>query len=434
MQFLEVHNVEYGECIVLGGAHRDILMVDCGSSNRTIREGDTAFSAYVDPAILRRYAGCSARSFLLTHYHRDHLCGFHRILEASPNWFGRIFLPASPCDRQGRPLLLEFALFVYAFMSRQTDYSQVNISALKIFDRTAKLAGADRIFALKAGDSFTFDGVTYDVLWPAPQDFPFNSLFADAVEELNVCLSSPFLPQYARDFMRLKDEFCAAYTEMCLTAPVRQEKIDRVSSILYSIEHLIPQLQLLPAAPDIAEIIGRPATRTAYSDELNAAGIIFQNRRTSEASLDDILMTGDATPESMDAVSASLYDSYYIIKAPHHGTASAWSHLLTEIGASHIVISNGDYQQGGLIAAEYVDLPAIKHCTNCSACAWYRNSGCSCNRMACCYDLPGMPGLTIKCPFCRNPGKGDAPCRIRVVSSGGERSCLCDDKPVLINN
>lgn len=431
MQWVEIHNVEYGECIVLGGAHKDILMVDCGSSNQKIREGDLPFSSYVDPSILRRYSDCTARSFLLTHYHRDHLCGFRQMLEANPEYFGRIFLPATPCDRLGRPLLLEFALFVYAFLSRQTDYSQVNVSALKIFDRTAKIAGAGRIYALKAGDSFEFDGVTYDVLWPAVEDFPFSDLFAEAVENMNICLSSPFLPQCARDFMRLKDEFCAAYRACCETAPLQQENIDRMTALLNAIEDLIPQVQLLPSAPDITEILSQPTTLTAYSDELNAASIIFQNRRTREASLDDILMTGDATPGSMDAVADSLYDSYYIIKAPHHGTASAWSHWFTEIGASHIIISNGDYQQGGRIAQEYVDLPAIKHCTNCAACAWYQNSGCSCNRMACCYDLPGKPGLTIKCQFCRDR-KGAAPCGIRVVSSGGERACLCDDKPIQI--
>ncbi len=433
MQWLELHNVEYGECIVLGGARGDIFMVDCGSSNQKIREGDMPFSDYVESGIRRRYADCASRSFLLTHYHRDHLCGFRQLLDADPAYFGRIFFPASPCDGRGRPLLLEFALFVYAFLSRLTDYSQVNVSALKIFERTAKETGADRLFALKAGDSFEFDGVAYDVLWPVQTDFPFSGIFADAVEQMNICLSSPFLPQVAHDFMRLKEEFCAAYTACCATAPLRQENIDRVSSILNSIEQLIPQLALLPAAQDIAEILTRPATQTAYSDELNAAGVIFQNRRTREASIDDILMTGDATPESMDAVAPSLYDSYYIIKAPHHGTASAWSHLLGEIGASHILISNGDYQSGGHIAPEYVDLSAIKHCTNCSVCAWYQSSGCSCNRMACCYDLPGRPGLTIKCPFCRDR-KAAAPCCIRVVSPGGARACLCDDKPVVINN
>lgn len=432
MRRLEVHNVEYGECIVLCGAHRDILMVDCGSSNRKIREGDVPFASYVNPAIFRRYADRTARSFLLTHYHRDHLCGLWGILAADPEYFGRIFLPASPCDRSGRPLLLEFALFAYAFLSHQSDYSQVNVSALKIFARAAKPAGANRIFPLKAGDSFLFDDVIYDVLWPAAEAFPFSDLFAGAVEEMNVCLSSPFLPQEARDFMRLKEEFCAAYLACCKASPLRQGDIDALTRTLDRVDGLIPALQLLPSAPDVVEILNRPTTRTAYSDQLNAAGVIFQNRRTSEASLDDILMTGDAAPESMDAVADRLYDNYYIIKAPHHGTASAWSHLFSEIGASHIVISNGDYRQGGMIAQEYVDLPAVKHCTNCAACPWYNGSGCSCDRLLCCYDLPGGPGLTIKCPFCRS-GKGPAPCNIYIISSGGERACLCDGKPIHIN-
>lgn len=420
--------MEYGECVVLGGAHKDILMVDCGSINQKIREGDLAFSSYVNPTVYRRYSGCTFRSFLLTHYHRDHLCGLYHILESNPDYFNRIFLPAAPCDRRGRPLLLEFALFVYAFLSRQTDYAQVNTSALKIFDRIAKITGASRIFALKAGDSFIFDGVTYDALWPCEQEFPFSDLFTAAVEDMNVCLSSPFLPQAARDFMRLKDRFCAEYAACCRTAPLQQENIDRLMLTLSQIEELIPQLLLLPSAPDIAEILSRPTTLTAYSDQLNASGIVFQNHRTCEASFDDILMTGDATPETMDAIAGALYDHYYILKAPHHGTASAWSHLFSEISASHLLISNGDYRQGGMIAPEYVDFPAVKHCTNCSACTWYQNSGCSCNRMACCYELPGKPGLTIKCPFCQTR-RGPAPCQICVVSVNGERSCLCDDKP-----
>jgi hypothetical protein len=432
MQWLEVHNVEYGECIVMGGAHHDILMVDCGSINQKIREGDLAFSSYVDPTVMRRYSECTSRSFLLTHYHRDHLCGFNQLLDADPNYFNRIFLPAAPCDKYGRPLLLEFALFVYVFLNRQSDFSQGNVSALKIFDRVAKSAGADRVFALKAGDSFLFDGVTYDVLWPAAEDFPFSDLFSGAVENMNICLSSPFLPETARKFMHLKEQFCEAYLACCKTAPVQQENIDRVAELFHQIEELVPQLLLLPAASDIAEILSRQTTSSAYSEQLNAAGVIFQNRRTSEASLNDILMTGDAMPESMDAIAELLYDNYFIIKAPHHGTASAWSHLFAEINASHIVISNGDYLQGGLIAAEYVDLPAIKHCTNCAACAWYQGSGCSCNRMACCYDLPSRPGLTIKCPFCQSHS-GSAPCGIYVISSSGVRSCLCDDKPVNIN-
>ena len=116
MQWLEMHNVEYGECIVLGGAKNDILMVDCGSINQKIREGDVAFRSYVNPTLVNRYSGKASRSFLLTHYHRDHLCGLLQILKTRPDYFDRIFLPAPPLDKRGTPLLLEFALYVYVII------------------------------------------------------------------------------------------------------------------------------------------------------------------------------------------------------------------------------------------------------------------------------------------------------------------------------
>ena len=195
---------------------------------------------------------------------------------------------------------------------------------------------------------------------------------------------------------------------------------------------LLSAVNLLPPAPDIQEILNRPVTKAAYTEELNAASVVFHNRRTQEASTDDILMTGDASPETLDALAELLYENYYIIKAPHHGTASHWSHLLSEISSSHILVSNGDYQKAGKIAPAYLELPAVKHCTNCSACDWYAVSGCSCNRMAVCYDLANGAGLTIKCPYvCGAQQSPD--CGIFIVGATGRRSCLCDNLPVQIN-
>lgn len=426
MQWIEVHNVEHGECIVLGGKH-SILMVDCGSSNNKIRDGGTDFAGYVENGIMERYRGVEDRSFLLTHCHRDHVCGLWRILKISPLYFSRYYLPVSPCDARGRPLVLEYALFVYAFLNRLTGYSKVNVCELELFPRVAKAAGADSIAVLRAGDTFDFDGVTYEVLWPRGTDFPFPERFSAAVENLNVCLSSPLLPPCAREFLRLKDDFCSAYQECCLHRPLREEQVAELSALLRRIRALVPQLFLLPAAADAAAILNDPATQAAYSDAINAASVIFQNRREREAGTEDILMTGDAPPESLKAVSDSLYDSYYILKAPHHGTASAFSPLLQEIGASHIIISNGEYRQGGQIAEEYADLPAVKHCTSGDACPWFRQSGSSCNRLACCYEFSPRPGLTIECPACR-AGRKFPDCLISVVGPSGRRTCLCDGR------
>ena len=38
MQWLELVNMEYGECVVLGARDRSVLMVDCGSVNQTVRD------------------------------------------------------------------------------------------------------------------------------------------------------------------------------------------------------------------------------------------------------------------------------------------------------------------------------------------------------------------------------------------------------------
>ena len=40
MDRVELHDVEYGDCTVLVGQNRQILMVDCGSVSRYARRGE----------------------------------------------------------------------------------------------------------------------------------------------------------------------------------------------------------------------------------------------------------------------------------------------------------------------------------------------------------------------------------------------------------
>lgn len=109
-----------------------------------------------------------------------------------------------------------------------------------------------------------------------------------------------------------------------------------------------------------------------------------------------------------------LHDGYYILKAPHHGTASGYSNLFSDMSAAHILISNGEYHAGGAIAQEYIDREdSVRHCTSTGACKWFRASQGCCNRLAYCYDQQGGPGLVIKCPGAANAK--NVGCAIRVV-------------------
>ena len=51
MDRVELHDVEYGDCTVLVGQNRQILMVDCGSVKRRLTAVLTKFSAVTVPLL-----------------------------------------------------------------------------------------------------------------------------------------------------------------------------------------------------------------------------------------------------------------------------------------------------------------------------------------------------------------------------------------------
>lgn len=431
---VDLHDVEYGECIVLHGGG-EALMVDCGSNNRLIRDGNVPFFDYVRRGIMPLYRELRARSFLLTHCHRDHLCGLWRILREDPGYFDRLFLPVSPAGQNGRLALLEFALYVHTFVGRMTDYCHLNTGVLRLYRRTVRCAGAERVFPLRAGDLFPFAGEDYEVLWPPESGFPFSKELNGRIAQWDSLLSSgPLSPPAAREFLRLKMEFSAAYDACCRQSPVNPQTVSEADGILCRVEALVPELRRLPSAGRITADASSQEAQQAYSDALNAASILFQNQRKlgrgAGSYRRDILMTGDAPPEIIRAVESGLYDGYYILKAPHHGTQSCFSPAFREISAEHILISSG--VSGGPVSAEYARLPGIRHCTGQSTCPRFARERACCNRLSLCHESarPGMlphPGFPVSCAANTRPRDGEVPpCGIRVLAPSGSRACLCD--------
>ena len=197
--------------------------------------------------------------------------------------------------------------------------------------------------------------------------------------------------------------------------------------MLKDLEALREELNHTPEAHDAREILLNPLNAGAYTAGVNGASVVFHNARKSGPSEQDILMTGDASPETLLEIMDQLYDGYYILKAPHHGTASGYSNLFADMSAAHILISNGEYHAGGAVAQAYIDREdSVRHCANTGACKWFRASQGCCNRLGYCYDQQGGPGLAIKCPAAGSASPKEPGCAIRVVGPTGERGCLCD--------
>ena len=434
MKALELVNMEYGECVVMLGRARDILMVDCGSVSQKLREGDVPMDTWLEQ-LASRYDGAMDRAFLLTHYHRDHLSGFQKLLDLRENYFSRVYLPRPPLDSNGRPILLEYALFAYLFAQPQSDAFQVNTWCIKAFRSLGEKLGQDRVFTLAAGDRFHFDGVEYEVLWPRAENYPFDPQLGETLESLNILFASPFQSGCVQRFLKLKEEFLSLYVKCAEAFSVsgralpekRRAYLEHLNQILEDLEALREELGHTPQAHDVREALLSPLNAGAYTGDVNGASVVFQNVRTSGPSEQDLLMTGDATPETLVEIMDKLYDGYYLLKAPHHGTASGYSTLFADMSAAHLLISNGEYHAGGAIAQQYIDREdSVRHCTGSGACKWFQASQGCCNRLNYCYDQQEGPGLVIKCSAAGKLPRKFPGCAIRVVGPKGVRGCLCD--------
>ncbi|MGN0479822.1 MAG: hypothetical protein ACI4GO_10360 [Hominenteromicrobium sp.] len=431
MDRIELHDVEYGDCTVLVGRNRSVLMVDCGSVSRYARRGEEEIRRRFE-AIFSRYAGAAQRQFLLTHYHRDHMNGFLWQLRQDPQYFDRVYLPALPDGKHGTSPMLELAVFAHFFAVPQTDFAQVNTACLSVFGILDKTVGAERIFTLRAGDTFSFDGAFYEVLSPEPADFPFDPLLCDAAEDLNICLASPYHTGCEAEFLRTKDAFINVYRQTQRAfAPSdraspgrRRILLDTLGDLWNRLEALRGEMERSPAAPDIREILARPVVRTSYTEAQNDLSLVFHNQRAGGPSSADILMTGDVSDAVLARLSPKLFDGYYAVKAPHHGTESHFSPVIGELAVPHLLISNGDYHAGGEIDPRYVDMESIKHCTNCGACRWFAVSNASCNRLQRCFEQSAGGGLTLKCPAAA--GNRRTPCSIYVFGHNSVLGCHCD--------
>lgn len=424
MQWLDLHRVGFGECIVLGGRKKEILMVDCGCLGGRLENGQL-FSEYVRQ-LAHQYGRAKKRTFLLTHFHKDHYSGLPLLLKENPGYFGQIFLPNCPLDEKGMPLLLELAILIECFLPKQAVAARMNVGALRVFDQVGKLAGPETLYTLKEGDHFSFDGVDYEVLWPRREPYPFGDVCVQLSQEANRILLRQHHARIAA-FLELKEELCMAYVR-CMNAfsqetdADEQERWDCMEDLcllVRDLDAMIPALHLLPVAERIADLFCSQTSSMAYHQEVNGASLIFQNCSDGTLSYQDILMTGDAAPFSLDTVAGSLRENYYIVKAPHHGTRSGWWPGLEEMGISHILISNGA-SGGGRVDPHYPSLNALHHCTSAESCDFAQKYGC-CNAGFVCPE--SMPQFN-KPTACLSLG-----CGIQIWPARTPFFCNCDHEP-----
>ena len=402
MRHIELPGVGYGDCTVLLG-DRSLLMVDCGSMNNKLRNPEMEMTG-VFSFIQNRYSPIRDRLFLLTHYHRDHLCGFQQIIKRDPRYFTKVFLPFIPCDENGCNPLLRLSLYAYAMATPQSDISQVNTACVTLPIKLAEAIGYGNISFLKKGDGFVFDGQVYSILNPAPTECYPSALY-EALEKL---------AEIYPGLSPLMDEFCKLYMEFQYSP---EEKIkEKLKELCDKVKDNAPT--------ESHSIFADQSFLRELSVAVNNSSVVFHNA-SPHSGRDSILMTGDISADKFEELFDEFHSTYFAVKAPHHGTASGYSQKLQELEPEHILIHNDEYKKELSIARSYAELECIRHCTGKLSCEYYTEYGGCCNRLTQCYNFARRPELAFRCPDIhrrsRLPG-----CRIYVVTPAGGRSCFCD--------
>ncbi len=435
MNFIEIHDVGYGECIVFEGKKNEILMVDCGSMNINIKNGDSSlkFKNYVTDFIVPRYKDAENRSFLLTHFHKDHMCGFKYIIKKDKNYFNKIYIPYPSINADGKALLLEIAIYAFVFLKRQTACASMSTSALFIFNFLSKNSGRASICPLKKGDSFEFSGIKYNVLNPNGDSFSFLEEFTSILARLDDILLSSKESSIANRFLNMKKTFCEEYvncSNLCikyndLKNEYVKESIEKLNSYIINFNNLSFKLKQLDITSNIIEYLSSENINMQYSMAQNSASIVFHSDRSNMPTCNTIMMTGDATSEILDSLENELFESYNIIKVPHHGTDNYQSKAIDKINCSHMIISNGEYHAGGKISKCFSENTAIKHCTGVRTCNYFKANASCCNRMIFCDSLKKDGALSSHCDK-KAKSTGVNKCGIYIVSPSGDRGCYCD--------
>ena len=431
---IRMYNVGFGDCFCIRD-RKSSLLVDFGAANSKI-EGRPRREVF--DVIISDLTTIRKKNLLLTHFHPDHVSGLLYMMRYRRDAyeFEKIYLPDV---FSGPEMKYTLALLLLADVTKKASLPGRRVSLLALAE--ALCARKVKIDLLSRGSEF--EG-KYTALWPDVSEVSreteevFNSLIenhenamtelvniAEEVRELFLSMTEETLEaeekseplsvpedtdgpesslkdpreysgeneEYTQEKLVLANEDAGAAIEDTAEDPEETEK-ERVRRL--NPEKLEKKFRELQATEEFQALL-ESAEKQGHSlrQFRHKISLAFQNTMVGELNL---LFTGDVQPQYMKMIAENydgkiqLYEHYWCIKVPHHGTES---HFFDFSGFSpeNMMIPNGAYydnskkksknqrtsmQYGGLF---YIN-DAHMYCSNCDCCDSYEN-GCSCRE----YDV-----------------------------------------------
>lgn len=360
---IRMYNVGCGDCFCIRDRGKSLL-VDFGTCNSRI---DGRPRSEIFDVIISDLTTISHKNLLLTHFHLDHLSGLLYMMKKrkSAYEFGKIYLPDVFSEREMSHTL---ALLLLSDLMKNTYLPSKQISLFALVEALCRKP--QKIELLCRGKEF--EG-KYQALWPD------REIIKKETEETYEKLA------------RNHGEAMGALTDFA-------EKLRQLVWSMTGEERNLPpfavidrEFKELRSRGDFQQLLtALEGEKVNLRQFKNKISIAFQSARDGELNL---LFTGDVQQEHLKMIADNydgkypLYDHYWCVKVPHHGTQSHFFDF-GPYAPENMLISNGIYyadrkKQSGAYrtSAQYAGLFYINdthmYCSDSKCCDGYRN-GCTC--------------------------------------------------------
>ncbi len=363
---IRMYNVGFGDCFCIRD-RKNNLLVDFGTSNNRI--GGRPRSDIFD-VVISDLTTISHKNLLLTNFHPDHLSGLLYMMKKRRDSyeFGTIYLPdVFSSQKMSRTL----GLFLLADLVKDCCLPSHQVSLFALVEALSKRK--QNVKLLSRGMIFED---RYQVLWPSQEVIAEETLkvLERLGKEEEECWSQvvDFAEKLRKIIWDMTEENC-------------EKKV--------SVAELDKEFRTISGTPEFARLLEIMGTRELELRQFkNKVSIVFQNKEDGDWNL---LFTGDVQKKHLGMIAdnydgqAPLYEHYWCIKAPHHGTESHYFDF-RPFTPENILISNGIYHANSKRRArmyrtstQYTGLFHIGDgdtymcCSNSDCCDGCRD-GCSC--------------------------------------------------------
>ncbi len=368
---IRMYNVGFGDCYCLRDRKKSLL-VDFGTNNSRI-EGRPRREIF--DLIISDLSTIECKNLLLTHFHMDHLSGLLYMMKNKDSSFdfGKIYLPdVFSEEKMSRTLVLLLLADLVkdsCLPSRQVSLFALIDALLERQTQTVELLSRGKIFEEK-----------YQALWP---DAYVTQRETNEVYDL-LKEKFPEIMDVLLDFAEKLRQIIWSMTDEGKVLLENNQKNIRA----YVYEREFRRIKALPEFKELLTWLNR--NQVNLRQFKHKISIVFQNARDGELNL---LFTGDVQPEHMQMIADNydgkwpLYEHYWCIKVPHHGTQDHYFNF-SGYEPENMMVSNGihfansktqsrELRTSPLYGGLFYIPDTHMYCSNCDCCDCYEN-GCSC--------------------------------------------------------